>query len=160
MTGVERCGVRQGIRSLQNNSQLARCRAYDASIGIDRSSYPGVGVAQQPSRIFYRAHTSLLQVLRISATIAIPAIVRNIHEYLGPICGKLPDFIGENGFITNENSDLIFSSLQWRSRRATGKIADLLGQSSSEAEYMFERNIFAKRDKMHFVVTPNPFAGR
>jgi len=38
------------------------------------------------------------------------------------------------------------------------KVADLLGQSPGEPKYAFERNVFAERDKMHLVVTPNPFA--
>src|SRR6202521_3757139 len=160
MTRIEGRGVRQSIGSLQNNSHLAWYGCYDATIGIDGSSHSCIGITQQPSRIFDRAQASLCQVLRIRATIAVPAIVRNIHEYLGPVGGKLPDFIGKNGFIANENSDLVFTSLQGRSRRASGKVTDLLGESSSEAEYTFEGNIFAERDKMHFVVTPNPFARR
>src|SRR5438874_753220 len=160
MKCIEGRGVRQGIRSLQNNTHLAGNGSHNASIGVDGSSHSGIGIAQHPAPIFYGAHASLFQMLRVSAAIAIPAIVRNIYEYLRPIGGKLPDFVGENGLIANENSYLVFPSLERSSRRAPGKVTNLLGESSSETEHTFERNVFAKRDKMHFVVTPNPFAGR
>src|SRR5437868_13847668 len=160
MTCIEGRGVRQGIRSLQNNTHLAGYGGHNASIGVDGSTHSGIGIAQQPARIFYGTHTSLFQMLRVSATIAIPAIVRNIHEYLRPVGGRLPDFVGENGLIADENSHLVLPGLQRRSRRASRKITDLLRQSSSEAEHSFERNILAERDKMHFVITPNPFSRR
>ena len=98
------------IRSLQCGSHLARHLRHDPAIGIDGSRHPRIGVAQQPAIILHCPHAGLLQMLRLGAAVAIPAVVRDVHENLRSIGHELANLIRENRLVANENSDLFPAS--------------------------------------------------
>jgi len=97
VTGIERCGVDKAYGACQNHTHLARYRGYSRVHRSMEAVTSSVGIAQQPSRVFYGADASLFQMLRISATIAVPAIVSKysripVHHWrqtAGPRQGKL-----------------------------------------------------------------------
>src|SRR4051812_10570831 len=104
MAGVERGDRSAGIRRDKCGSLLAGNTGSNASPGIDGRGHSSVGVTEEPAIVLNGTHTSLIQVLRICATVAIPAIIRNVHEDLRTLIGRLPDFIGENRFVADEHA--------------------------------------------------------
>ena len=91
VTGVERGYVGQGIAGVKRCPDLARDGGHHSAVRINRGRNAGVGVTQQPTVIFYRAHARLFQVLRVSPAVAVPAVVGNVHKHLRSIGCQLPD---------------------------------------------------------------------
>ncbi len=71
-------------------------------------------------------------MLGVGAAVAIPSIIGNIHKDLCAVGGKLPDFIGEDGFVADKNSQLFISRIQWLTRCALGKVATSLVSPSAK----------------------------
>src|SRR5215469_3653337 len=104
MASVERGYVGEGIGSAQSASDLTLQAGYDASVGVHRCGHTRVGGKQKPAIVLDGAHARLIQMLGIGAAIAIPTVVRNIHEDLGPIAGELPNFVGKDRFVTDKHA--------------------------------------------------------
>src|SRR5579864_8367746 len=160
MTSVESSDGSEGIGRDQCRSLFAWDAGGGASPGIDGGGDSGVGGAENPAIVFDGTHASLIEVLRISATIAIPAIVGDIHENLRSVIGELANFVGEDGFIADENAELRASCVERTARSAVFKLAHLFCEASGKRKYRGERKIFAKGNEMHFVVARNPLALR
>src|SRR6185312_9967268 len=104
---------------------------FDPSVGIDGRSDARISGAQKPARIFDCPHPRLLQMLRVSAAVAIPAVVRDIHKNLRTIFGEPPHFVGKNGLVTDKDAQLFIACLQRSTRLPAREISNFLGQASS-----------------------------
>src|SRR5258708_25837304 len=156
MPGVKSGGAVQSVRGLQSSAGFSWSAPHNSAVRIYRRGHAGVSVAQQPARIFHRAHSSLLQALGVSAAVAIPAVIRDIHEYLGAILCELPHVVRENGFVTDKDAQLLIAGRQRPARDAARKIPDFFGQTSSKRKPVLERNIFTEGNEMNLVVTSAP----
>src|SRR5579884_215707 len=93
------------------------------------------------------------------AALAIPLIVRNIHENVGPIARELAHLIREDRFITNEGADAVVTNVEWPPRGSPAKLAHLARQLLGEKEKLSEGDVLAKRNQMDFVVARHPRPG-
>src|ERR1700686_5441659 len=112
MARVEGGCIVEAVDSLQYGSDFARGALQDPARWINRSCDACVRGAQKPSCIFYCAHSCLLQMLRVGAAIAIPAVVRDVHENLRAIFRKLPNFIRKYKFIADEDPSSFIACLE------------------------------------------------
>src|SRR5579872_824289 len=97
-------------------------------------------------------------MLRISAAVAIPAVIRDVHKNLRAVFRELPHFIREDRFITNKYAQLLIASLQWSPRLPAREVADFFSQSACEPKPIFERQVLTERHQVHFVVTGHELA--
>src|SRR5579863_8721182 len=75
-----------------------------AAVRIDCSSDPCIRVAQQPPAILHRPHAGHIEVLPGRARVAIPSIVRDVHQHFGAVARQLPHLVGKNRLVANENA--------------------------------------------------------
>jgi len=107
VTGVERGYVGDGVWGIESGPDLARDAGNNSPVRIDGGGHSGVGVAQQPAVIFDSAHAGLFQVLGVGPAVTIPTIIRDVHENFGAIGGQLPDFVGKDRLIADEDAELV-----------------------------------------------------
>ena len=132
MTGVESSCAGERVRSPQNGARLTGRAGHDSPAGVDRGSYAGIGIKQQPAIVFDGAHAGLLEMLCVGSAVAIPAVVGNVHQRLRPIVGKLSDLVWEDGFVTDERTELVPARIEGRAGSASREVSYLLGQASSK----------------------------
>src|SRR5579862_2244347 len=134
MPRVERGYRSERVGCDQSRLLLTRNASDDSSPGIDGGRDPGVGGAEQPAVVFDGAHAGLVQVLRVGATVAVPSVIGNVDEDLRALIGELADFVGEDGFVTDENAELFAAGIEGLARHSMSEFADFLGEASSECE--------------------------
>ena len=61
---------------------------------------------KQPAIVFDRSHARLVQMLRVRAAVAIPAVVGDVHENLRAIVRELTHFIGKYRLVADEDAEL------------------------------------------------------
>src|SRR5579859_1274673 len=99
-------------------------------------------------------------MLRVGATVTIPAVVGEVHKHLRALIGELADFAGKNGFITDENAESFAARLERVARHTVLELTDLLGESAGERKKGWKWQVFAEGHKMNFVVARGPLSGR
>src|SRR5258705_2794896 len=99
-------------------------------------------------------------MLRISTTVAIPAVVRNIDKDPRAIGREAADLVWKNRFVADEDTQFLVSRWQRRPDYALRKISNFLGQTASESKQSLERHIFAERHQIDLCVARHPFTGR
>ena len=78
-------------------------------------------------------------MLRVSAAVAVPSVVRNVDEDLRALLGELADLVGKNGFVADENAEPLVSRIKRVLRSAVLKLANLLRQASGKGKQARER---------------------
>src|SRR5438034_997148 len=91
-------------RAFQAGAPVARGPSHNASVRINAGRHSGVGVAQKPAVVLNGPHSRHVQVLAEGAVLSVPSVIGDVNEHLRAIHGELPDLIGEDGFITDKNS--------------------------------------------------------
>ena len=117
----------EGIRGEQCRPLFAWQSSYDSSVGIDGRCHPGICRAEQPAIVLDSTHASLIQMLGVSATVAIPSIVRQVHEQLRTLIGKLAHFAREYRLVTDKNSQPFTSRVERRARLAGFELSNFFG---------------------------------
>ena len=92
------------VRRRQRGADLARGCRHDPSVRIDGCRHPRIRRRQQPPVILDRPHLRLLQVLLPGAAVAVPAVIRDIHQNLCALQRSLPHFVGKDRFIADKHS--------------------------------------------------------
>src|ERR1700733_11387650 len=116
MSSVKRGYGGERIWRDQRCANLPRNLRRQPAPRVNRCRDPGIRGAQNPAIIFDCPHPRLVQVLRVCAAIAVPAIVRNIYKNLSAIVGELAHIVGEDRFITDKNSQSRATSIEGNSR--------------------------------------------
>src|SRR3954447_1349071 len=107
-------------------------------------------VSQKPPSVLDGPHSTHVQMLPWGAGIAVPAVIADVYEHLGPVFGEMPHLVCEHGLIADENT---VSVLAARLRGEHGgapvlaarKLPHAPGQFMSKGKQIFKRYVFAKR---------------
>src|SRR5579863_9454662 len=99
-------------------------------------------------------------MLRIGATVAVPSVIGNVDENRRAPIGELAHFIGEYGFVADEQAEPLVSRIQRLARRAMLKLADLFRQAAGKRKYAWKRKVLSERHQMSLVVPRRPLAAR
>ena len=118
----------------QRSPLFARNARDHAAPGIDRGGDAGIGFAQQPAIVFDGPHARLIQVLREGAAISIPSVIGNIHQKLRALISELPDLIGKDRLIADENSKPLAACVERYAGCAVSELADFFGQAAREGK--------------------------
>ena len=97
-------------------------------------------------------------MLAEGAVLSVPSVIGDVNEHLHAIHGELPDLIGEDGFITDKNSQPLISRIEDRARAAGAKIANLTRQFFRKAEEKLVWDVLPKGDQMNLIVVANRLA--
>ena len=88
MGGVEGKVVLVGEVHADAGSLVARSGGGDSAVRIDGRSHSCVGGAKNPAVVFDGAHTDHVEVLPGGAGVAVPAVVGDVDEDVGPLLGE------------------------------------------------------------------------
>src|SRR5580704_13798319 len=99
-------------------------------------------------------------MLRVCAAVAIPAVVREIHQHLCALIRELAYLARKYGLVADKNSQPRASRVQRRARRARLKLAHFFSQPSGKRKQLRKRQVFSEGHQMYFVVTRSPISGR
>src|SRR5581483_570549 len=97
-------------------------------------------------------------MLSVGAAVAVPAVIGDVDQHLRSVAGELANFIREDGFIADENSEFDTTSVQGFARGACVEITDFFCQAAGKREHLLKRQILAEGDEMYLVVTRNPIS--
>jgi hypothetical protein len=158
MRPVESSDESEGVRRYQRGSLLPGKTRGHPTNWIDGGRNTGVRRAQNPSVVLDGAPSGLIQMLGVSAAVAIPPVIRDIHEYLRAVPRKLADLVRENRLVADERPQPMAGRNQRTSRIPMLKLPDLPGESSGKRKDPGEWQIFSERHQMRFVVARLPFA--
>ena len=104
VAGVEGKVVLVGEVDADAGSLVARCCGRDSAVGIDGRCDSGVGGAKDPAVIFDGAHAHHVQVLPGSAGVAVPSVVGDVDEDVGPCLSEVADLVAEDGLVADEGA--------------------------------------------------------
>src|SRR5262249_4240082 len=94
----------------------------------------------------------LREVLGGGGGSAEPAVVRDVDEQARSVGDELPDRIGGDGFIADEDAKAAAGQFADGIARTGAEIADKPGEASGKKERVSPGNEFTERNEMDFVV--------
>src|SRR3984957_6171917 len=160
MRGVEGDVVAEAELGGEGVGLVARDALADASVGVYDAGDAVVGVAQDPAAILDGAHAGHIEVLPGGAGVAVPAVVADVDENFCAERGELANFVGEDGFIADEDAVAVMLAVRAGEKKdfvhvAASELGDAAGEFLGEEEELLEWNVFAEGDQVDFVVAAN-----
>src|SRR5579871_1719700 len=110
--------------------------------------------------VFDSTHPHHIKVLPGCARVAIPSIIGDIDQHLGPHLRKLAHLIGKDGLVADESSIGMAIGGEDGTLLAGIEEANLGEETLGEEEEVLIGDVLAKWDEMHLVVTANELALR
>lgn len=104
MSGIEGDLVLVAKTSVKSGADVARRGGGNSTIRVDDCGDAGVGRTKHPSVIFNGAHTDHVEVLPGSASVTIPAVVRDIDEHVSSFKNEEANLVCEGRFVTDEGA--------------------------------------------------------
>src|SRR5271170_8421459 len=85
-------------------SLVARCCGGNSTEGVDGCGHSCVGGTKNPAMVFDGAHTDHIEVLPCGAGVAVPAVVGDVDQDIGPLLGEMADFVAKDRFVADEDA--------------------------------------------------------
>ncbi len=102
--------------------------------------------------IFDGTHADHVEVLPCGAGIAVPAVIGDVDEDVGPLLGEMANLIAKDRFVADEDSVGVTARGEDSLVRAGFEGAYFVEEIFCEEEEIFERDVFAEGHEMHLVV--------
>ena len=130
------------------------------SVGIDGRGHAVVGIAQQPAPVLDGPHARHVQVLPGGAGVAVPPVIGDVHQDLGPVGGKVAHFIREHRLVADKHAVAVrlaaaICDLHRLPAGSPFELPDFPGKFFGEEQQIFVGHEFAEGDKVDLVVAPN-----
>ena len=107
-----------------------------------------------------RAHAHHVQVLPRGTGVAVPAVVREVHQDVGATEGELANFVAKDGFVTDERPKSMVAGVEQRARVSGREVPCIGQQAAREKEDALEGDVLAERHQVHLGVVAGQAAVR